>query len=259
MTTTSNNRSVGWFFLVVLLLSLPAYYVIAQWGPEPGVVLSLIPLPVALIFAARAEKGGAKRLLKRYTIKIPRMIWYLPTILLIPISWILADRVLSLFTDIPALTFPMTQLPTLIIVSLIVLVTGATEEIAWMGYAFDPMEDRWKTIKATLILAILWAAWHIPAFYLAGATVTYVAVFSINFIFWRVLIVWIYKNTGKTLLAASLFHAMGNITLSGLPLPSIGHGDGVSGAIAISVASAIAALGVLFLWGPELNKFRWSR
>jgi hypothetical protein len=106
MTATSNNRSVGWFFLVVLLLSLPVYYLIAMQGVTVAWILSLVPLPVALIFAARAEKGGAKRLLKRFTIRLPRVIWYVPTILLIPALWILADRVLSLFMEIPGLSFP---------------------------------------------------------------------------------------------------------------------------------------------------------
>jgi membrane protease YdiL (CAAX protease family) len=128
-----------------------------------------------------------------------------------------------------------------------------------MGYAFDPMENRWKTIRAALILAIVWALWHIPGFYLAGASVMYVVVFSINFLAWRLLIVWIYKNTGKTLFAVSLFHATGNITLSGLPLPGVSIGGGLSGVIAIAVASAVAALAVILLWDPELNRFRFGK
>jgi len=56
-----------------------------------------------------------------------------------------------------------------------------------MGYLFDPLEERWKTVNATLILGIIWIIWHIPAYYLLGQYNTQIVVFSVFMMGWRFL------------------------------------------------------------------------
>lgn len=257
MDKPSNNRSIGLFYLLVLFLTLPFYYLIAQKGVTVAWMLALVPLPAALIFVFREEKGGVGKLLKRYSIKIPKVIWYIPTILLMPVIWFLADRVLSLFTDIPTPVLLVEQWPFLFI---LLLVAGSTEEIAWMGYVFDPLEERWKTFNATLILGIIWVIWHVPAYYILGQSITQIVVFSIFMIGWRFLIVWIYKNTGKSLFTPSLFHAMGNLTMAGVQL-SIFNVEvvGFLGLVILGVITIITAFVVILLWGSELDKYGYSR
>jgi len=252
-----NNRSIGKFLLLVFFLTSPFYYLIAQKGVTVAWMLALVPLPAALIFAFREEKGGIGKLLKRYSIKIPKMIWYIPTILLMPVIFLLTDRVLSLFKDIPAPVLLVEQLPFLFI---LFLVTGSTEEIAWMGYLFDPLEERWKTFNATLILGIIWAIWHVPAFYILGQSITQIVVFSIFMMGWRFLIVWIYKNTGKSLFTPALFHAMGNLTMSGVQLNLFNvETVGFLSLIILGVITIITAFVVILLWSSELDKYGYSR
>ncbi len=76
----------------------------------------------------------------------------------------------------------------------------------------------------------------------------------------RFLIVWIYKNTGKSVFPSSLFHAMGNLTmfvasLSVLDIEAVGF----LGYFILDSVTIITVVIVIFLWGPELNKFRYHR
>jgi hypothetical protein len=68
----------------------------------------------------------------------------------------------------------------------------------------------------------------------------------------RILIVWIYNNTGKGTLAGILFHAM--INVSEFSFPNYGsHYDPFISTIIFASAAAI----VVFLWSPNtLTRYR---
>jgi len=42
---------------------------------------------------------------------------------------------------------------------------GIGEEVGWHGYALPHLQKDHSAIKATLILAVLWALWHLPQFF----------------------------------------------------------------------------------------------
>lgn len=44
------------------------------------------------------------------------------------------------------------------------------EEPGWRGFALPRLQTRWGAVRATLILAPLWAAWHTPLFWMQGWT-----------------------------------------------------------------------------------------
>jgi hypothetical protein len=71
----------------------------------------------------------------------------------------------------------------------------------------------------------------------------------------RILIVWLYSNTGRSLFAAVLYHMMYNV--STLLLPNYGlHYD----SFVTSILVAIVAVAVAFLWGPKtLARYRYAR
>jgi hypothetical protein len=120
------------------------------------------------------------------------------------------------------------------------------EEIGWMGYAFDPMEERWNALVASIILGIIWATWHIPLYILSGQGPVRIAVQWISLIAIRTLIVWLYNNTGKSVFATILIHAVYNVctlTIASF-YTSLGH-------LITSIFIIIIAVIVTCLWDPE--------
>lgn len=49
-------------------------------------------------------------------------------------------------------------LPLLIVWSL----AGVGEEVGWRGFALPRLQERWTPVRATLVLGLLWALWHLP-------------------------------------------------------------------------------------------------
>jgi hypothetical protein len=70
----------------------------------------------------------------------------------------------------------------------------------------------------------------------------------------RVLIVWVYNNAGKSVFAATLFHASSNVSWQLFPNQG-SHWDPRIGATTVLVAAAA----VTYLWGPKtLSRFRYG-
>lgn len=93
------------------------------------------------------------------------------------------------------------------------LLAGFIEETGWMGFAFPRVQTRSGTWRATIYLALLHGLWHAMAGYLGEARIygvywlpRFVAMWFVAMTAMRVLLVWIYSNTGSLLLA-QLTHA----------------------------------------------------
>ncbi len=51
---------------------------------------------------------------------------------------------------------------------LLALLTGPVEEIGWRGFALPLLQRKASPFFAGLVLGIVWALWHLPAFWLGG-------------------------------------------------------------------------------------------
>ena len=63
----------------------------------------------------------------------------------------------------------------------------------------------------------------------------------------RVLITWLYNNTGGSVFVAVLFHAMINVTWQLFPINGSYYDPRVTGLI-----SAVVAIVVVIVWGPRM-------
>lgn len=92
------------------------------------------------------------------------------------------------------------------------LFAGFVEEVGWMGFAFPMMQSKRSLLNASMYLGFLHALWHIlPDFLVnyrpfSGYWLPYFVGFFVFVMALRVLIVWVYANTGSLLLA-QLIHA----------------------------------------------------
>jgi uncharacterized protein len=89
---------------------------------------------------------------------------------------------------------------------------GLGEEMGWRGFALPHMQNKMSARTASVILAVFWALWHLPAFFFRD---TYQALgllgfplFLINMIFASIILTWLYNGTRGSLLMVIIFHAL---------------------------------------------------
>ena len=260
------NRSPLIFFSLVFLFSIPIWVI----GPIaeqflPGEMPTDLPTSsfmvccpiIAAVILVRRDEGseGVKTLLRRafdYK-RIKGKTWYVPILFLWPAMMVLEYGLMKLMgVPLPDPQLPVVMLP----VSFAAFFIAALgEEVGWQGYAIDPLQDRWNALTASIIVGIVWPVWHFVPFIQMNRTPTWIAWQGTSMVVARILTVWIYNNTGKSVFATILFHAMNNVAT--VLLPSYGwHYDPFVALVITAVAAAI----VTFLWGPKtLARFRYAR
>jgi membrane protease YdiL (CAAX protease family) len=86
-----------------------------------------------------------------------------------------------------------------------------------MGFAYQPMQTRWSSFKATFILGLIWAIWHIPLYVSMMLSPIFIVAQCFGLLGIRFLLVWIFDNAGKSVFAAILFHAVYNVSNGVIP------------------------------------------
>lgn len=263
-TGTSLNRSSFRFFLLVFVLSVP-FWILGSVTEDLTKVLPIklpisslmafCPLLAALILVYKKSKlRGAKELLKRAfdCKKIKEKKWYIPIIFLMPGIILMSYWSMQLIgTTLPE---PRTSLLVTFIFFFIFLIGAIGEEVGWSGYAIDPMQNKWGALKAGLILGVIWAIWHIIPYGQAHQTPMWIVGQCSGTVFLRVIMVWIYNNTGKSVFATILFHTMINVSM--FLFPNYGsHYNPFVGAIFLIMTVVI----VVFFWGAKtLARYRYA-
>jgi CAAX protease family protein len=252
-TSAARSRSPLTFFVLVLALSIPFWLAGAVSGLQllPGLPVSSLmafcpSLAASILVYRQSKAAGVTRLLKRSfdCRRIRAKIWYVPIVLLMPGVMILTYGLMRLTgRPLPTLQCPVLAAPVMF-VALFIAALG--EELGWSGYAIDPMQNRWNALQAAVLLGFVWAAWHIVPLVQAHRSLAWIAAWCVLTVASRVLVVWLYNNTGKSVFAASLYHAVGNI--SWLLFPNYGsHYDPRISCPIVALAATIVAM----VWGPR--------
>lgn len=249
-TVTSRSRSALLFFFLVFVLSIPFWLIGSVTGIElsPGLPLSALmavcPLIAASILVYRDNKAaGLIQLLERsfdYN-RIQAKVWYAPIVLLMPGATVLTYALMRLMA-LPVLAPRFTVLATLAMF-LAFFVAALGEELGWSGYVTDPMQARWNALRAGILLGLGWAAWHWVPLMQVHRPPAWIAGWSLYTVGLRVLIVWLYNNTGKSVFATALFHAFANV--SGITFASY-YDPRITGLIVVVVAAIVTVV-----WGPR--------
>ena len=128
------------------------------------------------------------------------------------------------------------------------------EEIGWSGYIIEPLQNKYGALKASIIIGIVWAVWHIIPYYQAHQTTGWIVWQCIGTVFLRIIMVWIFNNTGKSVFAIVLFHTMINISPYLIP----NYGSQYNPFI-FAVLLIITTVIITFLWGTKtLADYRYS-
>jgi membrane protease YdiL (CAAX protease family) len=220
------------------------------------------PAVAAFVIVALTEGSvGVGRLLRRLVlVSKPSLRFFLYS--LSPLAFLLLSfvaakvagvpippvRDFGLYSGLPALSLPLVLL-------LVLLFTGYGEETGWRGFALGPLQERYGPVKGTLMLAVIWAGWHTPAFwfvegYRAMNVATLVGGFGLGICAGSVVLARILNRTSGSVLAAALWHATYNLT------SATAAGRGLIGAVTTSCVMTWAALLLIQEWRRPVARSR---
>jgi len=217
----------------------------------PGLPVSafavICPLLAALILMYRQNKTASmaaflKRAVDFNRVKSKR--WLAITLLLMPLITVLSFIVERL-TGTPV---PDPQIRILSVLSLCVVffMSALAEELGWSGYILDPLQNRWGALRASLILGVVWAVWHYISLAQAHRSVEWVVWWTLGTITARIIMVWLYNNSGKSVFITVLFHVMIDVTWQLFPVNGSYFDPRISG-----ILSAVVVVLIVIIYEPR--------
>lgn len=87
------------------------------------------------------------------------------------------------------------------------------EEIGWRGFLLPRLLKKFKPLNACLLVALIWASWHLPLFFIKGSSqygfpfILFFAEITCN----SLLSTWVFLRTKGNLLLQILYHTAYNI------------------------------------------------
>jgi len=262
-----DGRSLARYILLLFGLCIPIWAfggtVDVQLFPGFKLFQAGLAMPmIASLLLTHHDRGwsGAAALLRRtYDVaSIKPRIWFLPILFVYPsigvINYLISQQAGA---HIPA--------PTISSVGILgyctVFFMTFAEELGLSGYALDRSQERHSALMTGLILGVVWAGYHIPGFMISGY-------YSPGWIVWhafyivvsRVLFVWIYNNSGRSLFSMALFHWTFGLFWSLWPQDNLQKAVPFYRPQIAAVTALLYVLVVVYIWGPQtLARFRFVR
>ncbi len=212
---------LSWLCWLPLLASRQGW---VAWSASPYLHLAggLGPATAAVVVTAVVSgRAGVAALLRRCVAWRGRLRWLalagLGPLALFGLA-VLAARVVD--GAWPALdrfgaSTEYTALPVVVFWAANLLFYGFGEEIGWRGYLQPSLQRGRSAFTAALMVAVVWAAWHVPLF---GITPTYRAMPAVGFVGFflsllvgALLLAWLYLVSGGSILVVAVFHAVFDI------------------------------------------------
>jgi membrane protease YdiL (CAAX protease family) len=87
------------------------------------------------------------------------------------------------------------------------VLAGGQEEFGWRGFALPALQDRYDALTTSVIIGIVWAVWHLPAFAfgIPGYTSSF-PLYTLLVVGLSIILTWLYNSTNGSILLAMLFH-----------------------------------------------------
>ena len=236
------------------ILESPLVFLRDSVTDTQGLVLILlvsnVPSVLAIVLTAVVlGRGSLRKLLARLVIWRVNPLWYLVVV----VPAVLAGGMVAFNALLggPAISVDATLLSAAILLAFMIFPGSALgEEIGWRGYALPRLQTRMSALSASLILAPIWALWHLPL-WLTGApgrTPLIYAGFVVSAFGLSVLLTWVYNSTGGSLLLVVLLHGTINLPITLLY-------DALGSRVTVPVLlyfglTAVAAIVVVIVAGP---------
>lgn len=264
MFTRTESAKFPWAFLALSfgftwLILLPGVLAFLGWIdlPIPGVALIALgqfgPSLAAFILTWRSEgKRGVWRLLKPAFCWKVGWRWLAAAFLLPPVLGAAAMGLnVLLGGDLPELALLAQPLAIPFNFVFILLLQGPLpEEFGWRGYLLSRLQARFRPFPASLIVGVLWAVWHLPAWFMQGSYQSALPfwAFLICTTAFSVLMTWFYNHTGGNLLVALIVHTMINLSIALFPPVELTPGSSAQGYLILTALYVVTATIIAIYW-----------
>jgi len=195
---------------IATLLILFTEQIVAIFGEisasNPLYILAVYSPGFAAIFLVWHQHGtnGLARFFRRMTLWRAPPLWWLFLILGIP-AIVYLGATMKGTLNVPFPFSPWSQVfPALALAFFL----GTIEEFGWRGLAMPLLQRKFPPFWAGLILGVIWATWHIPAFLLSGtahSTWEFVP-FFVGVIAISIILTPLFNTARGSILIAYLFH-----------------------------------------------------
>lgn len=245
------------FFLLVFVLSVPFYVLGTTSARLTGLpllpasaLMTFVPMVAAMmiIFCRRGAGGiltwgrGMLRSNRRNDAH-----WYFIALAFIPVVCLVEFAVLRLSGS--AVPVPQIAFSQALFLFVAFFVGAVGEEVGWQGYAYPALRKHKGVFASALVLGSVWALWHILPFVQLGRSADWILWHSLSAVALRVIIVWLFENTGGSMLVAVLFHTMINVSWALFPVSGSFYDPLVTLVILSSSSLLIATL-----WHPRVRQ-----
>nr|MDO8086539.1 type II CAAX endopeptidase family protein [Candidatus Sigynarchaeum springense] len=236
VATENSSREIRRCFLFILVAYVFTWFF---WIPDALNKMGLIPvspltglgfigafgpLVSAIIVTSVYEgKDGVKNLFKKVLDHRFKKRWWLPVFFLMP-ALVLVAFAIAVLTDgivppLEALSQPAILVPAFF--SVLLLSGPFEEEFGWRGYALPRLQARFNPHVSSVVLGMVWAAWHLPQFIIPGNGMFYKTplwTFFPTVVAATFLFTWIYNNTNGSMMTSLLFHTTFNFSMFVFPV-----------------------------------------
>jgi len=135
------------------------------------------------------------------------------------------------------------ELPGLVIILTALVVNGFGEEIGWRGFLADGLLPRHGVVRTGLMVAPVWAAWHLPMFWIvanlaglgAGGAIGWMLGLTAGSVF----LTWMYHGTGRSIALVALWHTCFNFVTA----TTAGNGAPAAPASTLVMVAAVVVAG----------------
>jgi membrane protease YdiL (CAAX protease family) len=207
----------------------------APWVVELGATWAYGPAEAALLVAALIGRDVLRDLGRRLSRWRVPLCWYAVVLLGPAAFWaavLVVVGVLGLLgipydgeaAPQPILTdLGVSALPLL---AVIVVTDGLGEETGWRGFAIPRLLRRLPSFSASAVLGVIWACWHLPLLWTAGAMLEGASfwVLLLELPARSVVFTWIFRATGGSALVAVLLHAAVSVSTVTAAVASVRDG-----------------------------------
>jgi membrane protease YdiL (CAAX protease family) len=94
---------------------------------------------------------------------------------------------------------------------------GVGEELGWRGYALPRLQARYGALVASVLIGLLWAGWHIPAWFIPGSGQDAISfpTFVVSTTAAAIVLTWVYNSTDGGLPLVIITHTVFNLCSTG--------------------------------------------